>query len=92
MTGIDKERESMARATAIAVVLVLTALCRPGTVLAPITAAAQSSQVQSSQASPPATAEDVAKLRQSLAELRAQLAALNRRLNAIEEQLNSIQK
>jgi len=77
----------MIRAAAIAVVLVLMALCRPGTVIAPSTAAAQSSQ-----ASPPATAEDVAKLRQSLEELRAQLAALNRRLNAIEEQLNSIQK
>ncbi|HEV2282824.1 MAG TPA: hypothetical protein VGX75_10620 [bacterium] len=77
----------MIRAAAIAVVLVLMALCRPGTVLAPSTAAAQSSQ-----ASPPATAEDVAKLRRSLEEVRAQLAALNRRLNAIEEQLNSMQK
>jgi septal ring factor EnvC (AmiA/AmiB activator) len=85
-TGVDKERASMIRAAAIAVVLVLMALCRPGTVIAPSTAAAQSSQAS------PATAEDIAKLRQSLEELRAQLAALNRRLNAIEEQLNSIQK
>jgi septal ring factor EnvC (AmiA/AmiB activator) len=77
----------MIRAAAIAVVLVLMALCRPGTVIAPSTATAQSAQ-----ASPPATAEDVAKLRRSLEELRAQLAALNRRLDAIEEQLNSIQK
>jgi septal ring factor EnvC (AmiA/AmiB activator) len=77
----------MIRAAAIAVVLVLMALCRPGTLTAQTPVPAQSSQ-----ASAPATAEDVAKLRQSLEELRAQLAALIRRLNAIEEQLNSIQK
>ncbi|MHB8730348.1 MAG: hypothetical protein ACYDAB_00950 [bacterium] len=74
----------MSRAIAIAVLLTLMPLYRPGTI------AAQTPVP--SQASAPATAEDVAKLRQSLEELRAQLAALNRRLNAIEEELNSIQK
>jgi|GEM_PF-5705160 len=77
----------MSRAIAIAVLLTLMPLCRPGTIAAQTPVPAQSSQ-----ASAPATAEDVAKLRQSLEELRAQLAALNRRLNAIEEELNSIQK
>lgn len=77
----------MARAAAIAVLLTLIPLCCPGTISAQTVVPAQSSQ-----ASAPATAEDVAKLRQSLDELRAQLAALNRRLNAIEEELNSIQK
>lgn len=77
----------MVRAAAIAVVLVLMVLCHPGA-----TAAQTQAPAQSSQTSQPATAEDIAKLRQSLEDLRAQLAALNRRLNAIEEELNSIQK
>lgn len=85
----------MLRAAAVAVVMILLPFGpifagpdgRPAAVSAQTAPAAQPSQ-----ASAPATAEDVAKLRRSLEELRAQLAALNRRLNALEEQLNAIPK
>ncbi|GEM_PF-4412578 len=41
-------------------------------------------------ASQPATAQDVAALRQTLERLRTEIAQLNRRVTAIEEELNAI--
>lgn len=78
------------RTIAAAVLFALLPLARSGHIAAQTPAPAQASQ--SSQSSAPATAEDVAKLRQTLEQLRVQLAALQRRLDAIEEQLNSLQK
>ena len=75
----------MSRVAAIAAILLLLPLYRPAVILAQSVPPAQSSQ-----ASAPATAEDIAKLRQTLQDLRAQLAALHRRLDAIEEQLNAL--
>ena len=78
------------RTIAAAVLLAVLPFARPALGAAQTPAPTQPSQ--SSQPSAPATAEDVAKLRQTLEQLRVQLAALQRRLDAIEEQLNSMQK
>lgn len=80
-------RAIASRTIAAGVLLALMPLARPGLIAAQTPAPAQSAQ-----SSAPATAEDAAKLRQTLEQLRAQLAALNRRLDAIEEQINSMQK
>ncbi|HKX18213.1 MAG TPA: hypothetical protein VJT33_09425 [bacterium] len=74
-------RAIASRTIAAGVLLALMSLARPGVIAAP-------------PAPPPApaTAGDVATLRQVPEQLRVQLAALQRRLDSIEEQINSIQK
>ena len=78
----------MIRAAAIAVVLMMLM----GSSDVGLAAAQSTVAAQSSQDTAPVTAQDIAKLRQSLEELRTQLAALRRRIDAIEQELNSIQK
>lgn len=82
-------RAIASRTIAAGVLLALMPLARPSLIAAQTPAPPPA---QPSQSSAPATAEDVAKLRQTLEQLRVQLAVLQRRLDAIEEQINSMQK
>jgi TolA-binding protein len=77
----------MARSAAIIALLLMVAAAGRGVA----TAQTPPPGPAPANASSPATAADVAALRQSLEQLHAQLAALNRRIGVIEREINQLQ-